>query len=233
MDINYNERLHFASKYLFYAYCMKNNYKCPISISNTEKNYYFGDLSSEEKRRLLNKAKALQKRKANLKKRIKFMLLNNECLFCTFTLSDDYINNDLKTLKKYITRLLNDLECFYVGNVDFGENTDRLHFHFVVASDNKKFIKENYKMGFCDLKIITNKNSYKLANYIDKVVNHGLKDSTKRRSSLITPRGKYSFTNMFESLKYSNYSNDDYKDIYNSIMESMDCEYTKDFNIWN
>lgn len=229
---DYDDLLHFQIKLNFYRFCKENDYKCPYSISDNEIKLRLSGLSNDERKKLFNKAHSVTQRKYNLRLRINYLLKNVNCMFVTFTLDNEHVNNSLPTIRKYITRLLKSMNCYYVGNVDYGHTTERLHFHFVVGSDDKEFIKSHYKIGFCDIKMINNKNSYKLANYIDKIVNHGLKDSTKRRASIITSRGDYSFTFVLEALKYSNHDDDTYKNIYDSLESCRNTIIENDFDIW-
>ena len=112
-------------------------------------------------------------------------------LFCTFTLNDDHINNDITYLRKSLTRYLKAHFSSYVANEDYGSQYERLHFHAVCLCpvvpgcfDEEKFFKnlaEDYLFGFTKFEKITVKNTSALSLYINKLVNHAKKLTNKRK----------------------------------------------------
>lgn len=120
---------------------------------------------------------SFRKRQARLKKRIENMIINNNCLFLTLTFTDDVLNStSFETRKKYVLRFLNNLNCAFVGNVDYGSQNGREHYHCIVAIDNVSCNDWNY--GAINFKRIINKNSLALAKYVAKLTNHALKETT-------------------------------------------------------
>lgn len=120
---------------------------------------------------------SFRKRQARLKKRIENMLTNNNCLFLTLTFTDDVLSTtNFDTRKKYVLRFLNNLNCAFVGNVDYGSKNDREHYHCVVAIDNVSC--NDWFFGAINFKRIINKNSLALAKYVAKLTNHALKETT-------------------------------------------------------
>ena len=199
------EILRFMAKQQYFIFCKENGYYCPYNISQREKDVFEMEFNGNYDTYKLykNKAASIAVRKWRLKLRIDYMINNFKCSFVTLTISDDYIYKDIKYLKDYVTKFLKKMNCFYVGNVDYGSENERLHFHFVVASDNKEFIKNNYKLGFSDVRVITSKNAYRLSNYVDKLTLHSIKQETKNRYSIITSRGVFAFTEILKNYRLS------------------------------
>lgn len=120
---------------------------------------------------------SFRKRQARLKKRIENMIVNNNCLFLTLTFTDVVLSStSFDTRKKYVLRFLNNLNCAYVGNVDYGTENGREHYHCVVAIDNVSC--NDWLYGAINFKRIINKNSLALAKYVAKLTNHALKETT-------------------------------------------------------
>lgn len=120
---------------------------------------------------------SFRKRQGRLRKRIENMITNNDCLFLTLTFTDDVLSTtSFDTRKKYVLRFLNNLNCAYVGNVDYGSENGREHYHCVVAIDNVSCYDWLY--GAINFKRIINKNSLALAKYVAKLTNHALKETT-------------------------------------------------------
>ena len=139
------------------------------------------------------------KRKSRIYKCIDYMLNNYPvCYFCTMTLNEDAIKLTMKYLKGQLTKCLNACHTCYLGNVDFGDTTNRLHFHVIIAENDIHICKDNLKWlyGFYDIKVIHNKDAVKLGSYIMKLVNHATKETTKDR--IITPRGEFSFAKLLK-----------------------------------
>lgn len=177
-----------------YGYCIN----CDLSESEY---YYFinlwNSLSLDVQdfvRKFIHNRNA---KKSRIYKRIEFML--NEfsvCYFCTFTLDDEHVNLSLPYLRKKLTTMLSSLNCYYLGNVDYGEKNGRLHFHFIVAQNDVHICKDNVPWGFgwYDLKVIYNKDEKRLGSYIMKLVNHSTKSTTKQ--NIICSKGCYSFAKL-------------------------------------
>ena len=204
-----DEILRNRSKFKYWQYCKFTYNKCPYDLSDDEiyiLNYKYNLLSDNDKKLYDKKIDNIRLRKYRLRKRIDFMLENYDCSFVTFTLNNEHINYDIKTIRNMICRILKDCDCYFIGNIDFGDTTERMHFHFIVGKQGiKKYLKERYdyhlNYGYVDYKKINNKNSYRLSNYIDKLVNHSLKVSTweLKKANIITSRGDYSFTKILEN----------------------------------
>lgn len=135
------------------------------------------DLSYEEISACDKIYNSFRKRQARLKKRIANMITNNNCLFLTLTFTDSVLDTtSFYSRKMYVLRFLNNLNCAFVGNVDYGSENGREHYHCVVAIDNVSC--NDWPYGAINFKRIINKNSLALAKYVAKLTNHALKETT-------------------------------------------------------
>ena len=71
-----------------------------------------------------------------IKKRLLYLLLRYKYIwFCTFTFSDKYINKSERTKRDLIKSVLNTHDFKYILNIDYGKQTQRQHFHCILATD--------------------------------------------------------------------------------------------------
>lgn len=122
-------------------------------------------------------------RRKRLRKRIENMFTQGTCVFLTLTFADDVLNNtDAKTRRVYVARFLKSVSSQYVGNIDFGAENGREHYHAVVVSNTDDFSSWTY--GF--YKAITVRkdeaDAKRLATYVSKLTNHAIKETTKRNA---------------------------------------------------
>lgn len=131
-----------------------------------------------------------------IKKRLLYLLLRYKYIwFCTFTFSDKYINKSERTKRDLIKSVLNTHDFKYILNIDYGKNTQRQHFHCILASDidmdvNQYF--QNYYLGGYSLSIQCKKgidDLTRLTKYIDKLVNHCIKATTRRQRLVYNFKG--------------------------------------------
>lgn len=111
-----------------------------------------------------------------LNERIKAMI-SNPCIFLTLTFTNEYISLKGETLRKYVQRYLNSLNCPYVANIDFGKKNGRLHYHALVQIDRVNY--KDWIYGDLDFKKVYNDNSKAISKYISKLTNHAIKETTK------------------------------------------------------
>lgn len=118
-----------------------------------------------------------------LRKRIKLLLNRGDCYFVTLTFDDDHLNKGYKYCRLKVKRWLTQFED-YCGNVDYGLENDRLHFHFVVLGN----IVINWDCGFyyCRKIRFDFSSLNRVSNYLDKLAYHG----TKVKCRLIVPINK-------------------------------------------
>lgn len=130
--------------------------------------------------RIINTDKCRRKR---LRKRIENMFAQGTCVFLTLTFTDEVLQNtDEKTRRVYVARFLKSVSTQYVGNVDFGKENGREHYHAVIVSNTDDFSSWTY--GF--YKAITVRkeeaDAKRLATYVSKLTNHAIKETTKRNA---------------------------------------------------
>lgn len=132
-----------------------------------------------------------------LRSRIEIMLNLGECIFLTFTFTDN-------SLAKYSTdylclcvkRFLNLYSALYIANVDYGKENGRIHYHAVALTGRVNF--KAWKFGAINAQRIHSvEDSLCLARYVSKLTNHSIKEST-RRQSIIYSRG---FVDIEKNLK--------------------------------
>ena len=112
--------------------------------------------------------------------------------FLTFTFTDDTLKNTSSlTRRRYVQRFLTSYTYDYVGNIDFGEEKGREHYHALVSAKNIDSLIWFKKYGVLRYEIVKfdkNKNiedtKIKLAKYINKFINHALKESTTQQHLL-------------------------------------------------
>lgn len=127
---------------------------------------------------------AYYERVKRLKKRIDRMLKNGKNLFLTLTWTDSVLKKtSAETRRKYVTRFLKTFGVEYVGNIDFGEENGREHYHAVLNTDFINPTTWNY--GALNVKHIrdcddTELDCIRLAHYVSKLTNHAIKETTKR-----------------------------------------------------
>lgn len=106
-------------------------------------------------------------------------LMDKSCLFCTFTFTNEFVDDDPKLLRDRVVRYMKKFSTDFVGNVDYGKKNERIHFHAVVQADSLPF--SEWKYGNLDVERVIN-NPDKIAKYINKLVHHAIKETTRRNS---------------------------------------------------
>lgn len=122
-----------------------------------------------------------------------FTKSNYDLYFITFTFTNKALNETkAETRKQNIRRLLSRIDD-YILNIDYGKQTDREHYHSIVAvkkgtyqtrSQNghiKLSFLDNYRMGSYDVQMIrkTDKDKKRLSRYIAKLTMHSVKVKQK------------------------------------------------------
>lgn len=124
-----------------------------------------------------------------LRKRVSDILHTGNALFLTLTFTDKTLEstND-KQRRRYVREFLARFNCLYVGNVDYGKDNHREHYHALIALD--KVNTHLYKYGALNVRKVRIRDGAdsKISKYIAKLTNHAIKETTKR-SALIYSRG--------------------------------------------
>lgn len=135
--------------------------------------------------------KCYYQRVKRLRDRIKSYLSLGHCVFVTLTFRDDVlVKTNNRSRRKYVTSQLKELSDYYLANIDYGVDdkyTKREHYHCVLVGDirNEDFKDWQQHYGFTfteDIRINKGNASKVLAKYVSKLVNHAIKDSTKRNT---------------------------------------------------
>lgn len=138
---------------------------------------------------------------SRLKKHFVYLISRYKYLyFVTFTFDDDLLKCCERTQKDYMKKCLIsfDKNIKYILNADYGTKTERLHYHCICATnvDNnlRDFVRDNYPCR-SNVKLInvTKSDIDKLSKYIDKLTNHCIKDSTKKRRIIYNFKGYEDF----------------------------------------
>lgn len=131
------------------------------------------------------------KRVINLRKRVTDMVLNSNCIFLTFTFTNESLSRlSERSRRQYVKEFLSSLRVPYVANVDFGKRNHREHYHALVGIDNVNY--KMWKYGALNGQRIRNNTEdlERLSRYIAKLTNHAIKETTKR-SVIMFSRKKY------------------------------------------
>ena len=128
--------------------------------------------------------KASYSRRCRLSKRIEDMLKSNKCIFLTLTFTDEVLSKtSIETRRRYVTRFLKECSDKYVANIDFGSKNDREHYHAIVIAERVDCSDWNYgAINFERVRKTSSANT--LAKYVVKLVNHAIKETTKRNYTI-------------------------------------------------
>ena len=102
-------------------------------------------------------------------------------IFGTLTFNDDSLNKTSKqTRRRYVARFLKDKCESYIANIDYGNENEREHYHFVALCKNK-IKKDSWKYGFDSYNEIprTQEGLQRVKQYLLKLNNHSYKSSTR------------------------------------------------------
>ena len=126
--------------------------------------------------------KADLNRNVRLKNRISKYLSMGNCLFLTLTFNDSVLNNTSEdTRRQYVRKWLKSYSSYYVANIDYGSKKEREHYHAVILYD--RIDSNEWPYGFSSIKPIRSTNDFKaLAKYINKLTNHAIKRTCKRKA---------------------------------------------------
>lgn len=150
----------------------------PIEKAFELKDYYMTTNPTEwhEAEKINN---AFYSRVRRLKKKIAKMLENGNCIFLTFTFTDEVLaNTTADTRRQKVRRFLSQYNFEYVANIDFGAKNGREHYHALIQTDKVDY--NSYDYGALNGEKVRSTNDFvKLAKYISKLTNHAIKDTSK------------------------------------------------------
>lgn len=126
--------------------------------------------------------KSYRGRLSRIRSRIESYLKSGKCIFATLTFEDSVLDSTSEeTRRKYVQRFLSSVSDCYVANIDYGVDdkyTHREHYHAVIKVD---WISDKWPYGYTWFELVRQtSDDQALSKYISKLVNHSLKESTKR-----------------------------------------------------
>lgn len=148
--------------------------------------------TNQEYERIL---KARYQKVSRVKKRLVYLLSRyNYIWFCTFTFDNKYINKCDRTKRDLIKSVLNTHDFKYILNIDYGKNTQREHYHCVLATnidfDVNQYIQSYYPCYSLSIQCKKGEDDFKrLSKYINKLTNHCIKATTKRQRLVYNFKG--------------------------------------------
>lgn len=134
-----------------------------------------------------------------IKKRLLYLLIRYKYIwFCTFTFNNNYISKSERTKRDLIKKYLNTHDFKYILNIDYGKNTQRQHFHCILATNSNFDVNNYFQSSYpCHSLSILCKKGYedlnRLTKYIDKLVNHCIKSTTNRQRLVYNFKGYNQF----------------------------------------
>ena len=120
---------------------------------------------------LLKKIHSYNDKQTRIKKRIEKMNPNN-IWFATYTINNKNMCKDHVRKLKEINK-----ENNYIINADYGDKTNRKHYHGIIESEK---IPATWEYGFCKFIKVENVNERALAKYINKMTNHTIKITAEK-----------------------------------------------------
>lgn len=163
------------------------------------------DVGKEVFRVIENLNRAFYRRRKKCKERIEYMITTGNCIFLTFTFTDDVLQRTLfDSRRQAVRRFCSQYNCLYVGNIDFGvkdeyidklgvsrKGTHREHYHVVMQAEEVDY--KAWKLGALNgIKVRKVEDSQAIATYITKLTNHAVKSSTMNCEDLFKNRVIYS-----------------------------------------
>lgn len=169
-------------KYEYCVYLTKTGQPIPNDMDFKTIINQYNRLSDEQKQYGSRLYGAIRKRKSRLLKHVETLFEIGNCIFLTLTFTDEVLNNTSeKTRRTYVSRILKEMSTFYIANIDYGDQTEREHYHAIVVADWVNM--SSWKYGFMWVENCHNTKSdhNKLSFYIAKLSNHALKKGTKQK----------------------------------------------------
>lgn len=134
----------------------------------------------DEAERIVNADNARRKR---LRARIDSMFDKGKVVFLTLTFNDEVLSStSSQSRRDYVRKFLKSVSKEYVGNVDYGAENGREHYHAVILTDIDDFSSWTY--GFYKALTVRKDgvDALRVAKYISKLTNHAIKETTKRNA---------------------------------------------------
>lgn len=159
-----------------YGEVIRHEYNIETALDAEE--YYMTNMPTEWKEAIkINHASYARTKR--LKKKIATMLNQGNCIFLTFTFTDEVLaKTNADTRRQKVRRFLSSYNCDYVANIDFGSKNGREHYHALIQTDKVDY--KTFDYGALNGEKVRSTNDFaKLAKYISKLTNHAIKDTAK------------------------------------------------------
>lgn len=129
------------------------------------------------------------KRVKRLREKMLDAVLSDNAIFLTLTFNNDTLaETSFQTRRRYVSRYLKSQSKFYIGNVDYGSDNGREHYHAIVISKSVNFDAWRRFGAINGRKVRpTSKDNHKVSKYVSKLSNHAIKE-TARQVRLIYSR---------------------------------------------
>lgn len=129
--------------------------------------------------------KKYREKTRRVRRKILKMMVLGSCSFLTLTFNDDVLKSTSEeTRRRYVSRFLKTISTDYVGNIDWGKQNGREHYHAVISGIETDMSGWD-QYGFSDCRTIGRKDdectSSKISKYIYKLSNHATKETTRRK----------------------------------------------------
>ena len=135
--------------------------------------------------------RAAHARAKRLRGKIEALISTGRAIFLTLTFTDDVLSStSADTRHAYVKRFLKQESDWYVGNIDFGAQNGREHYHAVVLpKDDNVDVNSWHKYGAIKAKrvLVSDLAPLRLSKYVAKLGNHAVKE-TCRQSRLMYSR---------------------------------------------
>lgn len=133
----------------------------------------------------------------------------------------------MRTKRDLIKSVINTHDFKYILNIDYGKSTEREHYHCIISTNLNfnvnQFIQDSYPCHCLALPCKKGESDFKsLTKYLNKLLNHCLKATTKKQRLL------YNFKGYDEPLlKFLNIGTQKYKEDYVTYFSSFEDEVRK------
>lgn len=119
-------------------------------------------------RAIKNTYKSYKSKITRYNKRLEIMLIQPYLYFMTFTLTNEFINLEHKTIERKIKEALKSAS-HYIVNQDYGKEFGRLHYHALVSYDiqlNYNTLYDIYKYGAINYQPVKIRNQKAIREYL-------------------------------------------------------------------
>lgn len=153
-----------------------------LNIDIAKNNYHYYEIKCPRLWEMVGKiVQSNYKKRQRVANRFEKMFdnCNAPIYFGTLTFTNETLDNTAqKTRRIYVSRFLKNISQDYLANIDFGDLTNREHYHTIFSCSDIELFKQ-WKYGFVNVKrvVFSNKNKHNLSNYVVKLINHCVKGS--------------------------------------------------------